>query len=186
MGTTNGPSLVGQGAAAVDYVLTTGRMPLPHPGATVERRPPAYDAETIAALDAYVGSLVGGPGIPTVEPGDDAAGGVIYRAQCAACHQWGAQGGALLHREAPSLDQATPTQIAEAVRLGPGSMPVFGEAAFDDSQLNDLIAYIQVLQHPQDRGGNPLWHLGPLAEGGLALLVVGLMLVGLRLMGSAS
>ena len=89
-------------------------------------------AATIDALVAYVSRLVpGGPPIPSVDPaaGDLADGGQLFRAQCAACHQWAGEGGALLHREAPSLGPATPTQLAEAVRTGPGAMPTFGATA---------------------------------------------------------
>src|SRR5437016_3133621 len=87
-----------------------------------------------------------------------------YLADCAACHAWAGDGGALLHREAPSLHRAGATQIAEAVRVGPGLMPAFGAAAISDRQLDSVVAYVRYLDHPKDRGGNPLWHLGPVAE----------------------
>jgi len=48
-------------------------------------------------------------------------------------------------------------------------MPAFGRAALSDAQLNDLVAYVRELDHARDRGGNPLWHLGPFAEGLIAL-----------------
>ena len=82
-----------------------------------------------------------------------AQGGSVFRLQCAACHAWAGDGGALLHREAPALHEATPTQIAEAVRVGPGAMPAFGTAALTDGQLADLVAYVRYLDHPKDRGG---------------------------------
>jgi ubiquinol-cytochrome c reductase cytochrome c subunit len=94
-----------------------------------------------------------------------AAGGEVFRLQCAACHAWAADGGALLHREAPQLHDDTATQIGEAVRVGPGLMPAFGQAAIDDRQLDQLASYVRYLAHPEDRGGDPLWHLGPFAEG---------------------
>ena len=186
-GTASGPTLEGWGRAGVDYVLTTGRMPLKSPGETPHRAAPAYDAATIAALVDYVGQLVpGGPDVPVVhaEDGDVAAGGEIFRAQCAACHQWGGQGGALLRREAPRLDMSTPTQVVEAIRLGPGTMPVFGPAAIGDEELADVARYVQYLQHPDDRGGLPLWHLGPVPEGGMALLAIGVLVFGLRYVGT--
>ena len=54
------------------------------------------------------------------------------------------------------------------MRVGPGLMPAFGQAALDDRQLDQLVAYVRYLDHPEDRGGNPLWHLGPFAEGFVA------------------
>jgi ubiquinol-cytochrome c reductase cytochrome c subunit len=186
-GTSKGPTLEGWGRAGVDYVLTTGRMPLPDPTAKTVRRPPKYDEPTIAALADYIATLVpGGPDIPDVNPDDGnlAAGGELYRAQCAACHQWSASGGALLHREAPALHASTATQIGEAVRTGPGAMPTFSDAALTDAQLNSVARYIQYLRSPTNAGGQPLWHLGPVAEGAVALVAAGGLLVVIRLLGS--
>src|SRR5207302_794307 len=113
-----------------------------------------------------------------------ARGGELFRLQCAACHAWAGDGGALLHREAPSLHHDTPTQIGDAVRAGPGLMPAFGQAALTDNQLNDLAAYVRYLDHPDDRGGEPLWHLGPMAEGGVAVICgLGIMLLTIRWIG---
>jgi ubiquinol-cytochrome c reductase cytochrome c subunit len=186
-GTSTGPTLVGWGAAGVDYALSTGRMPLPTPGATPTRRTPGYDRATIDALVAYVDRLVpGGPPIPHVDPdaGDLAAGGQLFRAQCAACHQWAGQGGALLHREAPPLPPASPVQTAEAIRSGPGAMPTFGDAALDDRQLSAVVRYVDALKQPEDRGGWALWHLGPVAEGGVALAAIAVLMFVLRYVGS--
>jgi ubiquinol-cytochrome c reductase cytochrome c subunit len=186
-GTTTGPSLASAGRALVDFELTTGRMPLHDPDDEPERKPPAYSSETIAALVDYVSSLApGGPDIPAVDvaAGQIPRGGEIYRAQCAACHEWAGEGGALLDQDAPSVHAATAVQIAEAVRAGPGNMPVFPTAAVSDAELNDLVAYVESLRHPDDRGGAGLWHLGPLAEGAVALAALGLVLVALRAIGS--
>jgi ubiquinol-cytochrome c reductase cytochrome c subunit len=186
-GTDRGPTLEGWGRAGTDYALTTGRMPLPEPGAATERRPPKYDAATITALEDYIATLVpGGPDVPHIDPraGDLATGGSAYRAQCAACHQWSGDGGALLHREAPPLGASTPTQVAEAVRLGPGTMPIFSAAALTDSDLAGVVRYVGYLDEPDDRGGQPLWHLGPVAEGAIGLVAVALLVVVVRLIGS--
>jgi ubiquinol-cytochrome c reductase cytochrome c subunit len=206
-GTAFGPTLRGVGRASVDYWLTTGRMPLladtrpakspqgnsppgqrlADPNARISRHPPAYATTVIAALENYIGAIApGGPGIPNVDVADGnlAAGGEIFRLQCAACHAWSGVGGALYQRSAPSLRRATSTQIAEAIRIGPGEMPAFGTAAVPASQLNDLAAYLRYLDHPNDRGGNPLWFLGPVAEGALAILVgLGLLLLASRWIG---
>src|SRR5207248_6224455 len=110
-----------------------GRMPLPPTASSTtktRRHRPAYEPVRQRALVAYVVGLTGGgdQALPTVDVNhaDLAAGGEQFRLQCAACHAWAGDGGALLHREAPDLHEATPVQIAEAVRTGPGTMPAFG------------------------------------------------------------
>jgi ubiquinol-cytochrome c reductase cytochrome c subunit len=189
-GTAAGPSLTGAGAATIDYWVSTGRMPLAadHHGARINRRKPSYPPEEIAALVDYVAKLTGGgPAIPHISTAgaDAAAGGVLYRLNCAACHSWAGTGGALEQREAPSLFAATPTQIAEAVRTGPDPMPRFGEAALTDKQLADVIAYVRVLDHSDNRGGDPLGGAGPLAEGAVAIVIgLGVLLVVTRLIGT--
>jgi len=207
-GTDRGPSLIGLGRASVDYQLSTGRMPLAvvgrsndQPGAPLlplsnnaaggsdivaRRHDPAYPPQTIAALVDYVAGVIGGgqgPDIPRVGEGDLAEGGALFRQQCAACHAWAGDGGALLRIEAPALHSATPTQIAEAIRVGPGQMPVFGTAALTDAQTDSVVAYVRYLDHPRDRGGQPLWHLGPFAEGALALVALAGLLVFTRWIG---
>ncbi len=189
-GTAAGPSLMGVGAATIDYWVSTGRMPLPpgHRGPRIDRRPPKYPPAVEHALVAYVAKLTGGgPPIPHISTkgADVAAGGELYRLNCAACHSWDGTGGALTKREAPSLKPATPTQIAEAVRTGPEPMPRFGESALDDEQLADVVAYVEALDHPDDRGGNGLSHAGPLAEGAVGIVIgLGALLVAIRVIGT--
>ena len=174
----------------IDYWVSTGRMPLAlnHHGSRISRQEPKYSPAQISALVSYVARLTGGgPPIPKVSTAnaDPGAGGSLYRLNCAACHSWAGNGGALEDREAPSLFAATPTQIAEAVRTGPSPMPKFGAAALSDQQLADVVAYIGVLDHPDNRGGNPLGYAGPLAEGAAAIVLgLGLLLVVLRLIGT--
>jgi ubiquinol-cytochrome c reductase cytochrome c subunit len=198
-GTELGPSLHGVGEASVDYELTTGRMPLVaptrrgvapgqqriEPDRKVSRHEPAYDADTVAALVRFVGSLIGdtGPPVPEVRAGDVTTGGELFRESCAACHSWSGEGGALLHREAPALHQATPVQTAEAIRVGPGQMPAFGSAALTDRQVDDVVAYVQALDHPEDRGGLALRHLGPVAEGAVGLVGLAVVLLACRWIG---
>jgi ubiquinol-cytochrome c reductase cytochrome c subunit len=206
-GTGSGPTLQGVGRAALDYWLTTGRMPLvanarpakspqgeapagqrlADPDAEPRRGPPAYSATAIQALEAYVLTLApGGPDVPStdVAAADLAVGGQVFREQCAACHAWSGVGGALYQRAAPDLAAATPAQIAEAVRIGPDQMPSFGSAAVPDAQLNDVVGYVRYLDHPDNRGGNPLWHIGPVAEGAIALIIgLGALLLCARFIG---
>jgi ubiquinol-cytochrome c reductase cytochrome c subunit len=188
-----GISLFGQGRAAVDYSLSTGRMPLAavgraevagrpvsplpavglgDPGQVPTRHDPAYPPEVIKALVDYVAELTDetGPEIPRLEKGDVAEGGVQFRLQCAACHSWSGQGGALVERPVPALGASTPLQVAEAVRAGPGQMPAFGQAALDDHQLSSVVAYVEELKEPSNPGGQPLGRLGPFTEGAVALV----------------
>jgi ubiquinol-cytochrome c reductase cytochrome c subunit len=173
-GTDLGPTLIGVGAASADFQLSTGRMPAANgTDRQATRKPPAYSTDDIAALVAYVASLGPGPAIPQVDAAraDLAAGGVVYRAQCASCHNSAGIGGALSYgRHAPSLDEATDVQVVEAMRVGPGQMPVFNEQTIDSAQADDVSAYIRYLRAPRDRGGISLGRVGPITEGFVALL----------------
>jgi ubiquinol-cytochrome c reductase cytochrome c subunit len=87
---------------------------------------------------------------------------------------------------APSLHPPTPVEIAEAIRVGPGNMPVFGQDTLTDDQVNDVVRYVRYLQHPEDPGGAGLGHWGPIPEGltgwllGLGPLVAFVAWVGTR------
>jgi ubiquinol-cytochrome c reductase cytochrome c subunit len=177
-----GPSLQSSGEAAAYYYLTTGRMPLANSEEQPTRKDPAYDDAEIEALVAYVGSLGDGPRVPEVDidDADLAAGGEIFRANCQACHSASGSGGALSYgRAAPRLADATPTQVAAAVRVGPGQMPVFGDETIDDDELDDLAAYVDYLRSPEDPGGLPIGRTGPIPEGFVAWLIGMVALVAL-------
>ncbi|HXL41255.1 MAG TPA: cytochrome c, partial [Actinomycetota bacterium] len=79
---------------------------------------------------------------------------------------------------APPLLNATPTQVAEAMRTGPPGMPVFGPSAFPDDQVDSIARYVVALQQAKSPGGFELGRIGPVAEGavgwlvGLAILVL--------------
>lgn len=188
LGTGQGPSLAGVGAAAADFQLSTGRMPADRRSGQFARKKPAYSDLEIRRLVAYVASLGRGPTIPRIDPaaGDLAEGYELYANNCASCHSSAGAGGALGHAVyAPSLGRATPLQVAEAVRTGPGAMPVFGPQTFTDSQLGSIVRYVQYLRHPDDRGGLGLGHLGPIPEGFVAWVVgLGLMVVIIRWIGT--
>jgi ubiquinol-cytochrome c reductase cytochrome c subunit len=176
------------GAASVDFYLSTGRMPLDRPRAQAERKRVAYSPAQIRQLVAYVTSLAPGPAVPQIDPatGDLPDGLHLYANNCAPCHSSAAAGGALGHAVyAPALNRATPLQIAEAVRIGPGAMPVFGPDTLDDAQLASVVRYVGYLHHPDDRGGLGLGHLGPIPEGFVAWIVgLGAMLVAVRWIGT--
>lgn len=160
------PSIVDAGAAAADFVLSTGRMPPGEPGVQALRRPPQFDPAQQAALVAHVASLGDGPAIPAIDTAtaDAVAGGELFREQCAACHQAAGAGASLSDgRNAPDLAEATPTQIGEALTIGPGAMPVF--TAFSNEQMADIAAYIETIESEADPGGLALGRIGPVAEG---------------------
>ena len=175
-GSFRGPPIDHTGTADVDFMLTTGRMPIVNPEANVGRSNPRYSPDEITALVEYVHTFVSGPEVPTVDTSraDLAAGGEVYRLNCASCHQAVGAGGALAYGvTAPPLDKATPTQVVEALRVGPGVMPVFGPDQLPDDQATDVAAYVEYLRQPDDRGGLSLFHLGPVPEG-LVAWVIGL------------
>jgi len=193
-GTPRGPDLRGSGAASVDFMLRTGRMPVASVVRQPQRTTPAYTQLEIEQLDAFVASLGTGPPIPTVDPqaGSLSEGEQLYQANCAACHSSTGVGGALTNGlQAPGLQQSTPTEIAEAVRIGgqgvaTGNMPKFGPEVLDQHQLDSVVRYVLSVQHPEDRGGAGLGHLGPIVEGlvawagGLLILIVFVRWVGTR------
>jgi ubiquinol-cytochrome c reductase cytochrome c subunit len=180
-----GPSLQGVGAAAVDFYLSTGRMPLPDPTDEPVRADPALSRGDIQALVAYVAGF-GGPGIPVVNPdrGDVARGKEAFTESCAGCHQVVGRGGIVTGAFVPALTDATPRQLAEAVRIGPYLMPRFGQRQIDQETLDDIAAYVRDQRHPDNRGGWGIGNIGPVPEGLVAWLLAGVVLLGaVRLLG---
>lgn len=189
-GTTGlGPSLQGVGALAADFYLRTGYMPLEDPRAQPRRSRVLFSEGELQALIAYVASLKKGPAVPTPHPerGDLADGMQQFTEHCAGCHQVSAAGGYVTNAVAPRLDEATPVQIAEAVRIGPYFMPRFSERQISNHQLESIIRYAVYARHPDDRGGWALGHVGPVPEGlvtwfiGIAILVATCVVIGRRL-----
>ncbi|WNM28574.1 cytochrome c [Demequina capsici] len=176
------PSLVGVGAAAVDFQVGTGRMPMQASGPQAPAKPVAFSATEISQLAAYVASLGSGPSIPTAEEvdpslGDPAKGMELFRTNCAMCHGSVGGGGALTEGKfAPSLMKTTPTHIFEAMLTGPQSMPVFNNANITPEDKRDIIAYL-VAQRDGSPGGLSLGAIGPVAEGWWAWIVgIGLLI----------
>jgi ubiquinol-cytochrome c reductase cytochrome c subunit len=64
-GNALGPSLVGVGAASVDFQVRTGRMPAANAGAQIEKHAVLFTQSESNAMAAYVASLAPGPAIPT-------------------------------------------------------------------------------------------------------------------------
>lgn len=185
------PSLIGVGAAAVDFQVSTGRMPAQRTGVQQPPKPPQFDEEEIRQLAAFVASLGSGPAIPTdsqVDPagGDPASGMALFRTNCAMCHGASGRGGALTEgREAPSLLDSTPRQIYEAMLTGPGNMPVFNDANLSPQEKQDVIAFLDG-QREGSPGGADLGALGPVSEGlwvwivGMGLLLGAAVWIGAR------
>ena len=180
-----GPALRGVGAQAADFYLRTGYMPLGGPYEQPRRGKPAYPPHELDALIAYVASL-GGPPVPHPHPsrGSVSEGLKLFTEDCSGCHQIAGEGGVVATNVAPNLKAATPTQIAEAVRIGPYLMPRFSRRQLSDRDLDSIIRYVRQTQHPDDRGGWGIGHIGPVPEGIVAwLLAGGALLVLTRLIG---
>ena len=188
-GTANGPSLQNAGPAAVDFMLSTGRMPLANPGDQPVRDEPKFTPDQTAAIVAYVETIApGGEPIPTVDPaaGDLARGAEVFLNTCAGCHGAGATGDSVGGGQiAPTIDPADPTQIGEAIRIGPGLMPRFGPETIDQADLDSVAAYLLWIRDHGEDGGLQLGRVGAVAEG-LVIVVVGLglMILFLRLTGA--
>jgi ubiquinol-cytochrome c reductase cytochrome c subunit len=168
-----GPSLRGVGRLAADFYLRTGYMPLNDAHDQPVRARPAFSDSEIRALVSFVGSLGGGPAIPTPDPksGDLGQGRELFTEHCSGCHQVVAEGGIMPGAKAPPLGAATDRQIAEAVRIGPYAMPKFSERDISDAELNSIIAYVNYTKHPDDAGGWGISHLGPYPEGMVTWLI---------------
>jgi ubiquinol-cytochrome c reductase cytochrome c subunit len=172
-GTTDGPSLVGVGAAAVDFQVGTGRMPAQQPGAQVPRKKVIYTQAEIDQLAAYIASLGAGPSVPTKnqyspEGADIAKGGELFRTNCAQCHNFTGKGGALTHGKfAPDLEGVQPKHIYEAMQTGPQNMPSFPDTTLSSKNKKDIIAYLHSVNSDQTKnpGGLELGGLGPVSEG---------------------
>jgi ubiquinol-cytochrome c reductase cytochrome c subunit len=176
----DGPPLRSVGPIAADFYVRTGYMPLRNPNDQPSRSRVLFTEGELRALITYVGSLGGGgPRVPHPKPaqGTVASGRTLFAQRCAGCHQAVAEGGYVSGARVPPLTKATPTQIAEAVRIGPYLMPHFSKNAISDRQLDDLIAYVQYTKHPDDRGGWAIGHLGPWPEGVISWLVATAALV---------
>lgn len=175
VGAPAGPPIQDAGAASAHFYLTSGRMPASVGSqAQAPRKPPAYDPDEITALVAYVASLGEGPEIPRVHPdeADLGMGGELFRQNCAACHSASGSGGAQSYgRNAPTLYESTPVQVAAAMRIGPGQMPVFGPESFSDEEVDEVVRYVQFLQEVGDPGGLALGRIGPIPEGFVAIVI---------------
>jgi ubiquinol-cytochrome c reductase cytochrome c subunit len=176
------PNLRGLGSATIDFWIESGRMPAADTTAVqANRKQSKLTHEQALAVTAYVASLSPAtPYIPTVRNLDTANtsdGFSLFALNCAACHTITGGGDALASGTyAPSLRKIPATQVAEAIRTGPGNMPRF-TGNLSDAQVRNIVAYVTGnIQHPMNPGGFGLGGLGPVAEGFIGLaLGVGLL-----------
>jgi ubiquinol-cytochrome c reductase cytochrome c subunit len=182
-GTSQAPSLIGVGAAAVNFQVGTGRMPLAQQGAEADQKPPRLNPADTAAVAAYIQSLGGGPTVPSAAQvsssgADIGLGQQLFVADCAACHNFVGAGGALTYgKYAPALTQSTPTQIYEAMLTGPEAMPVFNDLTITPQEKRDIIAYVTQVRSEPNPGGFSLGRVGPVTEGLVAFLGLLLFMV---------
>jgi ubiquinol-cytochrome c reductase cytochrome c subunit len=183
-----GPSLIGVGEAAVYFQVHTGRMPLVRQEAQAPERPPLFSEEEIEQLMAYIQANGGGPTLPSgdLRDGDLAAGGELFRLNCAQCHNFTGEGGALSSgKRAPSLQEASDLVIYSAMLSGPENMPVFGDNQLTPQDKRAIINYVQTIKEQADPGGAGIGRVGPVAEG-LVMWTVGMgtLLFGIFWMGT--
>jgi ubiquinol-cytochrome c reductase cytochrome c subunit len=177
-GTKVGPSLLGVGAASVEFQVSTGRMPLAQTGPQAEQKPAQFTPNQVKALYTFVASKAPGPGIPDdaylAGDGDAAKGAELFRINCAMCHNVAGAGGALTEGKfAPSLSGVTAQHIYEAMISGPQNMPVFNDKNISPTDKANIITYLKYLDQNPSPGGIDLGNLGPVSEG-LFLWIFGL------------
>lgn len=167
------PALTNVGAAAVEFQVSTGRMPAANAQGQAPAKPNTFTADEIAAMAAFVASLGDGPAIPDEDqytPGgltaeQVAQGGELFRTNCSACHNFKGAGGALPNGvTAPSLQETSALHVWEALRTGPGQMPVFASGAIPDADVKKIVAYLEQV-NAQPSGGFNLGGIGPVSEG---------------------
>jgi len=204
-GTPRAPDLTSEtrGAADVDFVLRTRRMPLRRPEDPMRRGTATTKysaADRRAIVDFVAGFDPAGPPVPMLaaHPPPLARGAELYLANCAACHSSTGIGGTLSAAQrsntatlappesfAPPVTSSSAIEVAEAIRVGPGTMPVFGPKTLTDDQVDAVAAYVQYLRNPSDPGGLAAGHIGPVSEGAVGWLVgLGLLLGVSRWIGS--
>lgn len=188
-----GPSLIGIGAGSVYFQVHSGRMPMMSNDAQAERKTPRYTEQQTLALAAYVAANGGGPDIVynadgtvaqeslrganyngTIQAEDVAKGSELFRMNCASCHNFTGQGGALSSgKYAPTLQPASEQEIYQAMLTGPQNMPKFSDRQLTADEKKDIIAFIKSAQETPNPSGWDLGGLGPVAEG-LAMWIIGI------------
>jgi ubiquinol-cytochrome c reductase cytochrome c subunit len=108
--------------------------------------------------------------------GNLSAGHQLFEQNCEHCHGIGANGASIGDLAwAPTLHRASVTQVAEAIRVGPGNMPKFSSAQLSPQALGDLATYVMSLDRQADTPAFPLRSSGPVPEGLFGWLAVGVL-----------
>jgi ubiquinol-cytochrome c reductase cytochrome c subunit len=219
-GSSRAPAIIDEGAAAADFYLRTGRMPLNNPNDEAIQHHPYFTEGQIHQLDSYVAALPsithttqlgspGAPAIPTIQPLCTGAaarseaslaaekkgtakcvtlnfGSSTFTLNCAQCHQIAGRGGLLSKANViPSIQNASLLVAAEAMRIGPKPMPVFGTGQLSENQVSAVAHYVEYLHQPPHPGGLTISGFGPVAEGFVGIIVgLGLLLIVSRLIGN--
>ncbi|MDJ0393046.1 cytochrome c [Rhodococcus sp. G-MC3] len=182
-----GPSLIGVGEAAVYFQVSSGRMPAVRNEAQIERKPPKFDDKQVDALGAYIQTNGSGPTVlrdsngdiaqSSLADGDIARGSELFRLNCASCHNFTGEGGALSSgKYAPALGPASEQQIYAAMISGPQNMPKFSDRQLTQEEKIDIISYVKSAQETNAPGGWGLGGFGPGTEA-IAIWVVGIAAV---------
>lgn len=169
-GTDDGPSLYGVGELAVEFQVSTGRMPLQMQGPQAPQKPVQFTEDQILAMAKWVQSTSPGPEFPAEEvldgQGDVANGAELFRVNCAMCHNVAAAGGALTEgKYAPALTSTSALHMYAAMVTGPQNMPVFNNMTITTEEKRDIISALLYLQENESPGGFNLGNLGPVSEG---------------------
>lgn len=201
-----GPALTGVGAGAVYFQVHSGRMPMTRNEAQAERKPARYSEAETLALAAYVQSRGGGPDLVynqdgsiatetlrganyngNIQASDVARGSDLFRMNCASCHNFTGQGGALSGGKfAPELGPANEQEIYQAMLTGPQNMPKFSDRQLTPEQKKDIIAFIKSQKDTPSQGGYDLEGIGPVTEGmlmwmaGIVVMIGAAMWIGSR------
>ncbi len=179
-----GPSLIGVGEAAVYFQVSSGRMPAVRNEAQAIRKPPKFDNKQVDALGAYIQTNGGGPTLlresdgeiaqSSLADGNVARGSELFRLNCASCHNFTGQGGALSSGKfAPSLGPANEQEIYTAMITGPQNMPKFSDRQLTQEEKIDIISYVKSAQETKSPGGWGLGGFGPGTEA-IAIWIIGI------------
>jgi ubiquinol-cytochrome c reductase cytochrome c subunit len=132
------------------------------------------DGDQIMAVSTYVAEELSDPAArqATVQ-----AGGVAYRLYCAGCHGAQGRGGAMTAGpNAPSFVGVPAANSLSAMLIGPGNMPTF-VGTVDARQQAGISLYVDFLVDPPEPGGFHLGYNGPVGEGFVSWLGLGLLLL---------
>jgi ubiquinol-cytochrome c reductase cytochrome c subunit len=161
-------------------------------GVQAPDKPRVYTPDEVTQLAAFVASLGPGPAIPEeadYDPagGDSAAGGELFRTNCAGCHNFTGQGGALTNgKYAPDLEDVDPKHMYEIMLTGSQAMPSFPDSVMPPQQKRDIIAWLDAVNTSESpsEGGFSLGGFGPVSEGlfawtfGIGVLIAAAVWIG--------